>query len=57
MEKRVIEMILLGTFIVFLIFNMYMDWRSYSKYKEVIKLLENEAPESNYCQAWCLIYE
>jgi alpha-N-acetylglucosamine transferase len=60
MEKRIIEMLILGALMVFIVLNMVVDWLNYNKYKEVIEILKKENVSEflnmNYCKAWCYMY-
>jgi alpha-N-acetylglucosamine transferase len=57
MEKRIIEMLILGSLMVFIALNMIVDFLNYNKYKEAIRILkEKNVSEFTYCKAWCYMY-
>jgi hypothetical protein len=57
MEKRIIEMLILGSLMVFLVLNMVSDWLNYKECKKAIEILkEQNVSEFTYCRAWCYMY-
>lgn len=63
MEKKRerLGLTLLLMLLVILSYSMFLSFKADSKKvlvcKEAIELLKSQEPESNYCKAWCLMYE